>query len=194
MFQPWTVTPPNLGSLAIVTNFISSPPAPPDSTVFLDRYFPYSILPSHHQQPFIFVSLSLFSPAPYAARTRYAPVSAAHLCTPLHVPVSAAISRYCAPPPPLSPSACAQVPVSPLGVCPSQISPSPLCPPSPSLISPPNHRIFWILVSCCVNFRAGVRYQGASTPCQLLALEPPPPCYLNMCAQEEDAGPCGEPE
>ena len=84
--------------------------------------------------------------------------------------------------------AATQVPVSPLGVCPSQISPSPLCPPSPSLISPPNHRIFWILVSCCVNFRAGVRYQGASTPCQLLALEPPPPATSTCVHRKKTQG------
>ena len=54
-------------------HFKPIPPAPPVSIVFLDLYFPSSILllPLHHR-PFIFVYLSLFctcSPPPLPARS-----------------------------------------------------------------------------------------------------------------------------
>ena len=73
MFQPLTVTPPHLVSIAIVTYFISSPPAPPDYIVFLYCSFPYSILLPPHQQPFIVGSLYLFSPAPHPLSWSEAP-------------------------------------------------------------------------------------------------------------------------
>ena len=77
-FQPQTVAPPHLVSVAIVTNLISSPNAPPDSTVFLDRYFTFSILPpppsaSVHRCS----SLSIWtrSPAPLPEQSKTHPLS-----------------------------------------------------------------------------------------------------------------------
>ena len=46
VFQPWTVTPPHLGYVAIITN-LSSPPARIDSTIFLDYFF----LPPFYRPP-----------------------------------------------------------------------------------------------------------------------------------------------
>ena len=69
VFQPCTVTSPHLGSVAIVTN-LSSPSAPPDSTIFLGRSFPSFILPPPHHQPFVVVYLILFVPAPHLLSRR----------------------------------------------------------------------------------------------------------------------------
>ena len=44
VLQTCTVPSPYIGSIAIVTSFISFPPAPPDSTLFLGHYFTSSIL------------------------------------------------------------------------------------------------------------------------------------------------------
>ena len=72
VFQPWTVTPPHLGYVAIVTN-LSSPSAPPDSTVFLGRSFPSFILPPPHHQTFVVVYLFLFVPTPHLLARRKSP-------------------------------------------------------------------------------------------------------------------------
>ena len=72
VFQPWTVTPPHLGYVAIITN-LSSPSAPPDSTIFLGRSFPSSILPPPHHQTFVVVYLFLFVPAPHLLSRRKSP-------------------------------------------------------------------------------------------------------------------------
>ena len=63
VLQPWTVTPTHLGSVSIVTKFISSPPIPPDYTIFVDCSFPSYILLPPYQQLFIIVAFSLFSPS-----------------------------------------------------------------------------------------------------------------------------------
>ena len=138
VFQPCTVTPPHLGSIAIVTTFIYSPSAPPDSTIFLYHYFPSSILPLppssavHRCIPIPICTHSPPLPERSAAhldvdRNRHLPASAACLCVPLRVPSSDAVSRYCAPPP-FPPLDCAQLPVSPWWVIPDRFLPSPLIP------------------------------------------------------------------
>ena len=127
VFQPRTVTPPHLGSVANVTNFIFIPPAPPDSTVFLDYSCLYSILtptttsssssnPSH-----CLYTLSTSSPfvkrRPLGRRPRPPPASLRslsmrpaphayvyHLFLLLHAP----------PPPPSTHLDCTQFPVIPL--------------------------------------------------------------------------------
>ena len=179
VFQPRTVTPPHLGSVAIVTTIIYGPPAPPDSTVFLDGSFPSSILPPppsaavHCRSP---LYVCTHSPPPLPAR------SAAHLN----------VARTRQPPPLISSprATCLRLPPFPVTVRPPLCRPRPAprslsapggfarrgsprlpCAPAlPFLISPPNPRIFWFLVSCRVDFRARARGQGASTPWQLLAL------------------------
>ena len=73
VFQPWTVNPPQLGTVSIVADFIYRLPAPPDSTVILESFFPSSIPPSPHHQLFIGVSLYLFAPTPHLLSWREAP-------------------------------------------------------------------------------------------------------------------------
>ena len=64
MLQHRTVTPPHLGYINIIKNFISIPHAPPDSTAFIDYSFHSSILPPPCHQTFIIVSLYMFVTAP----------------------------------------------------------------------------------------------------------------------------------
>ena len=163
VFQPHTGTPPHLGSVAIVTNFISIPPAPPDSNIFLDCYFPSSVLlPPPHQQPFIFVVL-YFLPSPQllshfkslptwmfptpAGLRRSSLRPAPHACICRRLPWRC-VPPFCCPRP--SPSS-----LSAPGVF---VFHGSLCLPcasaSPSLSYPPNPHIFWFLVSCRVAFRA----------------------------------------
>ena len=74
MFQPRTVTPTSLVSVAIIKKLCSLHD-PHDSTAFMDHSLPYSILPHppprHHQ--FIVVFLYLFAPAPHLLFRREAP-------------------------------------------------------------------------------------------------------------------------
>ena len=140
MFQPGLVTPTNLGSVAIGTNYISSPPAPPDSTVFLDHYFPsFILLPSQTAAVNCFTPLSICtcSPPPLPVQisahldfsiTCHPPASAARLCAPHCVPASFAVSFDCAPPPPFPPLIWAHVPVAPWVVIPSRVTLHHLCP------------------------------------------------------------------
>ena len=64
VLQTCTVPSPYIGSIAIVTSFISFPPAPPDSTLFLGHYFTSSILtPPPHQHLLIAIVLFMFAPS-----------------------------------------------------------------------------------------------------------------------------------
>ena len=111
LFQPWTVTPPHLGSVAIVKILLSFFPAPPDSTIFLGRSFPSSILPTptseaiHRRST---ISVCTRSPPPLPARsaahmeiacTCHPLATNAHICAPRRMPASAAVSCECVPPP-----------------------------------------------------------------------------------------------
>ena len=126
VFQPRIVTPPHLGTVAIVTKFISSPPAPPDSTIFLYISFPSSILTpppsisrsSSYPSHFLYL-LPASSPGtkrcppgrhPHPpTATRHPSASTTRLYAPRFVPASSAVSRDCSLPP-LFPSAFVQVP------------------------------------------------------------------------------------
>ena len=66
--------------------------------------------------------------------------------------------------PPLTPSACTQVPVGPWRVFPSRVPLSLCIPASSSLSYPLNLDIFRFLCPCRVTFREKARGQGASTP------------------------------
>ena len=110
--------------------------------------------------------------------THHPPASAALLCALRRIPESVAVYRIRLSP--IFPSTCAQVPVSPWGVCPSWVSPSPLF----LHLAPP---VFWS-DSCNLlflgflsdkYFRVRARSQGTSTPWQSLApvLAPPPTAW-----------------
>ena len=74
VFQPQTGTPPHLGYVVINTNFKSSPPVAPASTIFLYHYFPSSVLLSPHHHLYIVVSLSLcVSPATHLLSRHQSP-------------------------------------------------------------------------------------------------------------------------
>ena len=86
MFQPRTVTPPQLGSVAIVTP-LNWPYLPTCFYRFLEHSFPYSFLPPIHTQLFTTKPLSQFVPDPYFLSRRKAPptwmLSATANCQPL---------------------------------------------------------------------------------------------------------------
>ena len=125
VFQPWTGTAPNLGSVANC-NFYSNPPAPPVSTGFLDIFI-YPLYPTAPPIsiicpgiPSILHPLSTSSP-----KTNIRPPGShlhppsAILCLSSLRPTPCAyfciVSCDCALPPLLT-SACYQVPVIPWGV------------------------------------------------------------------------------
>ena len=153
----------------------------------MDRSFPYSILPTPYQYPFIVVTLSLFAPTPHILSPRAAPPIWKSLATATHQP------------PPLVSAPCTVcLHLSPFTVTvllllclpltePSYLS-SPggfdrcgylllLCyPTSPFLSSPLNTCIFLFSFFFQVNFRTKATRQCISIPYQSLslALTPPP--------------------
>ena len=184
VFQTLTRTASYLGSILNYT-FYSNSTAPPVSTSFLDLF----ISPFYPNAPpsvaFVVVAplycTHIPPPLPEQStiqleftRTLYPPASAARLCALRHVPASATVSCYCAPPH-FPPSAYSQVPISPWGVLLSRVNPLLCAYALPSLSDPSSPRIFWCLVLCRVDFRARVRGQGTYTPWQLLSLLLAPP-------------------
>ena len=97
------------------------------------------------------------------AHTHHPPASAARPCDPRRMTESATV-YHDGVLPPLSPSACTQVPVSSWGFHPLRVPPRIFVPALPSPSSPPNPGIVQFLFSCRVDFSARERGQGASTP------------------------------
>ena len=136
VFQPRTGAAQYLGSVASITPFILALLNRLFQPFFIP-IFPSYILPPPTSKRSSFYHLSMLHLLPtssFGAKRRppghrpHPPPASLH-CLTLHPPPRACVC--CRFPrlfvPPLPPSACAQVPVSPLGVHPSWVPPSPLC-------------------------------------------------------------------
>ena len=186
VFQPQKVTPPHLGSVANLTNFISIPPAPPYSIIPLDYSCPSSILPpptrsSSSSKPSLclyplFTSYPCAKRRPLGRRPHPPHVSLRRFY--MHPAPHAYVCRrflwLCDPPlwhtltAPRSLSAPGRL------VCNGSLRLY-CAPASSSLSAPLNPRILRFLVSCRFDFCMRARVQGTSTTWNSNAMYLSPP-------------------